>query len=72
MSIGRRPTFYEWGDVTTEVYILDFSKDIYVQKVTANIIERIRDEEKFYTVEALIDQIKDDELKGREIIIKLN
>ena len=72
MSIGRRPTFYESGDVTTEVFIMNFSKDIYGLKVTVNIIERIRDEEKFYTVEALIDQIKDDELKGREIIIKLN
>lgn len=72
MSIGRRPTFYESGDVTTEVYILDFSKDIYGEKVTVNIIERIRNEEKFSTVEELIDQIKDDELKGREIIKKLN
>jgi len=72
MSIGRRPTFYESGDVTTEVFIMNFSKDIYGLKVTVNIIERIRDEEKFSTVEELIAQIKKDELKGKEIIKKLN
>lgn len=72
MSIGRRPTFYESGDVTTEVYILDFSKKIYGQKVTVNIIERIRNEEKFTSAEELVAQMKKDEVKGREIIKKLN
>ncbi|HED06875.1 MAG TPA: bifunctional riboflavin kinase/FAD synthetase [Ignavibacteria bacterium] len=72
MSIGKRPTFYESGDVTTEVYIMDFSKEIYGQKVTVNIIERIRDEEKFSSVDELIAQMKKDEEKGLEIINKIN
>ena len=72
MSIGRRPTFYESGDVTTEVYVMDFSKEIYGQYVTVNIIERIRDEEKFSSVDELIAQMKKDEEKGKEIINKLN
>ena len=72
MSIGKRPTFYESGDVTTEVYIMNFSKEIYGQNVTVNIIERIRDEEKFSSVDELIAQMKKDEEKGLEIINKLN
>ncbi len=72
MSIGKRPTFYEYGNVTTEVYIMDFSKDIYGLSVSVNIIERIRDEEKFSSVDELITQMKKDEEKGMEIINKLN
>ncbi len=72
MSIGRRPTFYESGDVTTEVYIMDFSKEIYGQKVVVSIIERIRNEEKFSSVDELIAQMKKDEEKGKEIINNLN
>ena len=29
MSIGKRPTFYNDGQLTNEVYIFDFEKDIY-------------------------------------------
>jgi len=72
MSIGKRPTFYESGYVTTEVYVMDFSKEIYGQSVTVNIIERIRDEEKFSSAEELIEQMKKDEEKGKEIINNLN
>ena len=72
MSIGKRPTFYESGDVTTEVYVMGFSKEIYGQSVTVNIIERIRDEEKFSSDDELIAQMKKDEEKGKEIINNLN
>lgn len=71
MSIGKRPTFYNDGQLTNEVYIFDFEKDIYGNTVTVNIIERIRGEEKFSSVEGLINQMNNDKKIGLEIINKL-
>jgi len=68
MSIGKRPTFYEEGKVTTEVYVFDFNKDIYGENVTVNVIERIRGEEKFSSAEELVEQMNKDSEAGRRIL----
>ncbi len=71
LSLGSRPTFHNDGDIIPEFYIFDFDKDIYDKIMQVNIIERIRDEEKFDSVEKLIIQMKKDEKTGREILSKL-
>jgi riboflavin kinase / FMN adenylyltransferase len=71
MSIGKRPTFYDDGQVTNEVYIFDFEKDIYNINVTVNILERIRGEEKFSSAEELINKMNEDKKIGLEIVNKL-
>jgi riboflavin kinase / FMN adenylyltransferase len=71
LSVGRRPTFYDAGNIVPEVYIFDFDKDIYNEYVTVNIVERIRGEEKFPTAEALVVQMKKDKEIGSEILSKL-
>ncbi|MHB1686504.1 MAG: bifunctional riboflavin kinase/FAD synthetase [Ignavibacteriaceae bacterium] len=71
MSIGKRPTFYNEGIITTEVYILDFDEDIYGKYVTVNTVERIRGEEKFSSADELIKQMKKDTETGKEILSKL-
>lgn len=68
MSIGKRPTFYNDGKLTTEVFIFDFDKDIYGANVTVDVVERIRGEEKFSSAEELIKQIKKDVEAGKEIL----
>jgi riboflavin kinase/FMN adenylyltransferase len=68
MSIGKRPTFYNDGYITTEVYIFDFGKDIYGNNVTVNILERIRGEEKFSSPDELINQMNRDKVIGLEIV----
>lgn len=70
MSIGRRPTFYNNGSLTTEVYILNFNEDIYGKTVTVNIVERIRGEEKYSSADELIEQMKKDKEIGLEIFGK--
>lgn len=67
MSIGKRPTFYNDGQLTTEVYIFDFNNDIYGKKVTVNVIERIRGEEKYSSAEELVAQMEKDKQAGMEI-----
>lgn len=71
MSIGKRPTFYDEGKITTEVHILDFNKDIYDKYVTVKIVERIRGEEKFTSVDELIKQMHKDCENGRKILTNL-
>ncbi|MDR3626825.1 MAG: bifunctional riboflavin kinase/FAD synthetase [Ignavibacteriaceae bacterium] len=70
MSIGKRPTFYNDGYITNEVYIFDFDKDIYGNNVTVNILERIRGEEKFSSPDELINQMNKDKIIGLEIVNK--
>ncbi len=70
LSIGRRPTFYIDGLVTTEVYIIDFDADIYGEQVTVNMVERIRGEERFSSTEALISKMHEDKEAGLEIFNK--
>lgn len=43
-----------------ETYILDFKQDLYGQKVKVSLIRKIRDNETFETVAALVKQIEKD------------
>lgn len=58
-SVGLNPTFGE-GPRTVESYIMDFSGDIYGAEVRVSFIQRIRDEEKFSSVQDLVAQIRAD------------
>ncbi len=71
LSIGKRPTFYNEGNIVPEVYIYDFDEDIYDEYVTVNLIERLRGEEKFSSVEKLVVQMNKDKEAGLEILSKL-
>ncbi len=72
LSIGKRPTFYNEGDVVTEVYIFNFSREIYGEDVTIELVERLRGEEKFNSANELIDQMNKDKANGLKIFNKLN
>ncbi|MFO7685226.1 MAG: bifunctional riboflavin kinase/FAD synthetase [Desulfobacterales bacterium] len=66
-NIGYSPTFDDHL-FTVEVYILDFNRNIYGQKIRVNFIKRIRDELKFSGVAALSEQIKRDVIEARTIL----
>lgn len=72
LSIGKRPTFYNDGEIVTEVYIYDFDNEIYGEKVTVELIERLRGEEKFNSADELINQMNKDKENGLKIFNKLN
>ncbi len=59
MNIGTRPTFGQGGE-HCEVHILDFEGDLYSQSIQVEFVERIRDEKRFSSIEALKDQISKD------------
>jgi len=70
LSVGRRPTFYNFGTIIPEVYIYDFDDDIYGEFVTVNVLGRLRGEEKFSSVEELIEQMHKDKADGSEFLLK--
>ena len=70
LSIGIRSTFYDSGKIVVEVYLYDFSRDIYNKKITVRIIDWVRGEEKFTSAEALVEQMQKDKIKGLEIFKK--
>jgi len=72
LSIGNRPTFYNEGELVTEVYIYDFNREIYGKEVTTELVERLRGEEKFDSAEELINQMNKDKENGLKIFNKLN
>ncbi len=68
LSIGYNPTF-DGKEKTIEVNILDFDKDIYGASLSLELIDYIRDEKKFDSVEDLIAAIKNDEILSRKILL---
>jgi riboflavin kinase/FMN adenylyltransferase len=48
--------------------LLDVQRDLYDKRITVNLIERLRDELKFGSVEALKDQMAIDVQQAREIL----
>ena len=71
LSLGSRPTFHKDGEIIPEFYIFDFDKDIYDEIMEVELVEKIRNEEKFNSVDDLVAQMKKDEQKGRIIFSKL-
>ena len=55
-SFGRRPTF-DNGPPLLEVYLLDFMGDLYGKAVDVEFVAWIRGEEKFDSVEALVERM---------------
>ena len=68
MNIGFNPTVAGKSQ-TIEVYFFDFNEDIYDQNITISFIDRLRDEQKFDSVELLKKQLQLDEVKAMAIIM---
>jgi len=66
LNIGTRPTFA--GDkLTIEVHILNFSDEIYGEELLVEFVHRMREEQKFDSIEALVEQLhKDEEMVDRQ------
>lgn len=60
MNIGYRPTFNNTTDLILEVHIFYFNGDIYNQPITVRFIDRLRDEQKFDSIEELKNQLQKD------------
>jgi riboflavin kinase/FMN adenylyltransferase len=59
-SLGIRPTVKEHGEPLLEVYLFDFSGDLYGRHLRVHFLHKFRDEQKFVDVAALTTQIAKD------------
>jgi riboflavin kinase/FMN adenylyltransferase len=69
-SYGRRPTF-DNGEALLETFIFDFEGDLYDQPLTIYLHGWIRGEEKFDSVEALVEQMDKDSADARAMLAAL-
>ena len=68
-NVGFNPTFTPDKHIQSiEPHLLDFNRSIYGEEVKLEFVARLRDELKFTSVEALIEQIQDDIDKTRTIL----
>jgi riboflavin kinase/FMN adenylyltransferase len=66
-NFGRRPMF-DTGAVLLEVFLFDFSGDLYGQRIDVAFIEWIREEEVFGSVDELVRRMKEDARVAREML----
>lgn len=70
MNIGNRPTVN--GEYQTiEVNFFDFNKDIYNKIISIEILDFIRDEQKFDSLDSLKSQLNKDQQKSLNYISKI-
>lgn len=66
-NVGVRPTFGTMGR-RVEAHLLDWSGDLYGQSIRVEFIRRLRGEQRFSGVEALVAQIRHDAEQARELL----
>lgn len=66
LHLGPRPTFP--GDPPSiELYLLDWSGDLYGEKVEVELVRRLREIRPFSRVDALVEQMQRDEAEARAL-----
>ena len=66
MNVGIRPTVNLGEERRVEVHLFDFNGDLYGQRLRIELLDFIRGETKFESLEALKDQLKQDRVSARE------
>ena len=66
-NIGVRPTFEARGQVSVETHLLDVNPDLYGTRVRLAFVQRLRGEQAFAGVDALVRQIGDDVVATRSV-----
>jgi riboflavin kinase/FMN adenylyltransferase len=66
MNVGTRPTFAAGRSI--EVHLFDVAADLYGKTVRVGLLARLRDEQRFAGVEALVAQLEKDRTAARAAI----
>ena len=69
-TIGHNPTLNKNSALSVETYLFDFDDTLYGEVLEVRFLKRLRDEQKFAHVQALIDQIDQDAVLALEIVKK--
>lgn len=66
-SVGTRPTFGVSKPIL-EVHVFDFDDNLYGERINVDFVARLRNEEKYDDVAALIEQMHRDASRARDIL----
>lgn len=66
-NIGVRPTF-NGKERIVEAHLFDFQTDLYDKRITVDFIARLRNEQRFASIDALKSQISSDVQQARQIL----
>ena len=67
MNIGTRPTF-DGQRQTMEVNVFRLKEDLYGQQLQVAVVERLRGEQRFDSIEALKEQLRQDAIEAERIL----
>ncbi len=67
MNIGHRPTF-DGQKQTLEVHIFQLSEDLYDRTLLVSFVARLRDEQRFDSIDALKEQLSQDALDAQKAL----
>ena len=68
LCIGHRPTLNNGDELSVEANLFDFSGDLYGKKVKLMLVDRLRDEQPFPSVQALQQQLEQDAVKAKKVL----
>ncbi|MEO6121402.1 MAG: bifunctional riboflavin kinase/FAD synthetase [Acidimicrobiales bacterium] len=69
ISLGRRPTFHDAAAASVlEAHLLDFDGDLYGEAAAVRFVARLRAEERFESVDALVAQMAADVTATRALL----
>jgi len=71
MNIGFNPTV-NGEKQSIEIHFFNWNADLYNQKIQVNVLERIREEQKFDSIDDLKIQLQQDQNKSLQMIEKFN
>lgn len=64
-NIGCKPTVSQKNEIGVETHLFDFNEEIYGQHIVTWLMHYIRPEMRFESLNALVEQLKQDEEAGR-------
>ena len=67
VNVGVRPTFESGRGVLVEAHVIDFEGDLYGRTVRIAFLARLRGERRFASAEALVEQMRADVERAREL-----
>jgi riboflavin kinase/FMN adenylyltransferase len=68
-SLGVRPTVKERGRPTLEVHLFDFDGRLYGRRIGVRFLKKLRDEQKFAGIDALVAQMDKDAAAARDYLL---
>jgi len=71
-NLGTNPVVSSENRQHLEVFLFDYSGDLYGKRLQVSFIEKIRDEQNFASLDSLVTQMHDDTARAKKILSRVN